>query len=124
MADAERSFSVADAEKVERVLAHLISVAENTTSGPWRAYDDQGLTSVESVSGVAICTDADRNGTWIAMMSPATTLIPLAAWLKDAADCIREHLDEALALSPTLCANEQQAIMFATRILATMESSL
>jgi hypothetical protein len=119
MAESERPFSVADAEKVERALAHLISVAEGTTPGPWEVYEDHGLMSVRSAQGTPVCTDAEGDASWIAMMSPLV-LIPIAAWLKDAAECIREHLDEVPALSSTLCANEQQAIAFADAFLASI----
>jgi hypothetical protein len=42
----------------------------------WEQYDDGGITSVRGLpnqidrAGSAICTDAEGNGVWIALMSP------------------------------------------------------
>jgi hypothetical protein len=47
-----------------------------TNHSLWEQYDDDGITSVRGLpnqldrEGSAICTDAEGNGTWIALMSP------------------------------------------------------
>jgi hypothetical protein len=46
-------------------------LAAPTTPGPWRAYYDTGLRSVDGPGGEAVCTDAENNVEWIAALSPA-----------------------------------------------------
>lgn len=45
-----------------------------TAHGVWRQYDDGGIVSVRGDQGretAAVCTDAEGNGLWIALMSPS-----------------------------------------------------
>lgn len=121
------------AERIDVVVKRLAQLAEDATSGPWRAYVDEGLISVQQ-GGTddpdPVCTDAFNNGLWIATWSPIVTP-PILAWLRDAADCIREHIgdtDEEFYIfdGGKLCANELQAIEFVDLLFkgGTLEEKL
>lgn len=112
------------AERIDAAAGILSAVVKDATQGPWRAYVDAGLISVQQNGKDdpdPVCTDAFNNGPWIALMSPAVAA-PLLAWLRDAADCIREHIGEhddvIMVDGGVLCANEHQAIEFAEALLS------
>ena len=111
-------------ERIDAAVGVLAVAVEDATSGPWRAFVDEGLISVQQAGKDdpdPVCTDAFNNGPWIALMSPAVAS-PLLAWLRDAADCIREHIGEhddvIMVDGGVLCANEHQAIEFAEALLS------